>query len=169
MTVECTITEARPKDVWRLPAIELAAAQLLKGHAPQSVLNETTSLEALEKAQREGHLWVALMADLPVGFAHVTLIEPDAAHLEEVDVHPAYGRRGVGTKLMLKVCEWAARLDYEAVTLTTFRHVPWNMPFYERLGFTVVQPRELSTGLRALVGGETRRGLDPSLRVVMRR
>ena len=43
-----------------MPAIELAAARLLAGHAPESVLSETTGGEELVAAQRDGHLWVAL-------------------------------------------------------------------------------------------------------------
>jgi len=169
LTPRYTITAARLEDLTRLPAIELAAARLLAGHAPESVLNETTSLDVLEKAQREGHLWVALADDVPVGFAHVELIEPEAAHLEEIDVHPEHGRHGVGTKLVLQVCEWAAGQGYESITLTTFRDVPWNMPFYARLGFGIVPSEQVSTGLRTVVDNETRRGLDPSRRVVMKR
>ena len=42
-----SITTARSQDLARLPAIELAAAQLLTGHAPESVLNETTDWHVL--------------------------------------------------------------------------------------------------------------------------
>jgi hypothetical protein len=55
------------------------------------------------------------------------------------------------------------------VTLTTFRDVPWNMPFYARLGFEIVPPEQVGPALFAIVEGETRRGLDPARRVVMRR
>jgi GNAT superfamily N-acetyltransferase len=169
LTLSYTITAARRKDLARLAAIELAAARLLAGHAPESVLNETTSLEVLERAQRAGHLWVVLADDLPVAFAHAELIERDAVHLEEIDVHPDHGRRGLGTKLILEVCHWAASNGYGAVTLTTFRDLPWNLPFYARLGFDVIAPKQVSAPLRAIVEDETRRGLDPSRRVVMRR
>jgi GNAT superfamily N-acetyltransferase len=169
VTPKYTITAARPQDLTRLAAIELAAARLLVGHAPESVLNETTSLDLLEQAQREGHLWVALADDVPVGFAHVELVECDAVHLEEIDVHPDHSRSGLGRKLVLQICEWAAGQGNKSVTLTTFRDVPWNMPFYARLGFAVVPPEQLSTGLHAVVDDETRRGLDPLRRVVMRR
>ena len=54
------------------------------------------------------------------------------------------------------------------VTLTTFRDVPWNMPFYARLGFTVISAAQLSPALRARVQDEARRGLDPLTRVAMR-
>jgi GNAT superfamily N-acetyltransferase len=164
-----TIRAARPRDVGLLPAIELAAAQLLSGHAPDSVLNETTSQEVLEAARREGRLWVALVDDEPVGFAHVETIESDAVHLAEIDVLPEHARRGLGTRLVTRVCDWAASAGCGSVTLTTFRDVPWNMPFYARLGFEVMSTAELTPALRAVVDDERRRGLDPERRVVMRR
>jgi GNAT superfamily N-acetyltransferase len=110
-----------------------------------------------------------LADDVPVGFAHVELIERDAVHLEEIDVHPDHGRRGLGARLIRQVCRWAVSNGYRAVTLTTFRDVPWNLPFYERLGFDVVPPDQVSASLRAIVEDETRRGLDRSRRVVMKR
>ena len=169
MNVRYIITSARERDITLLAAIELAAATLLIGHAPEFVLTETTSQDVLEKAQRDGHLWVALADDVPVGFAHVEVLEPNSAHLQEIDVCPAHGRRGLGTRLVMRVCAWAAAAGYEAVTLSTFRDVPWNMPFYARLGFTVVAESEVSPALWSVVEDERRRGLDASRRVVMRR
>ncbi len=159
---------ARPQDLHLLPAIELAAAALLKGHAPESVLSETTSEQQFREAQAEGRLWVVLAGDIPIGFAHAELLGPHEVHLKEIDVHPDHGRRGLGTRLVVTVCEWAARCGYPEVTLTTFRDVPWNMPFYAGLGFEVVRTNELSAELRPIVADETRRGLDPTRRVVMR-
>jgi GNAT superfamily N-acetyltransferase len=164
-----TIVTASPEDLPFLPAIELAAARLLEGHAPESVLKETTSQADLIEAQRRGLLWVARSDHTPVGFAHVTLREPSAAHLEEIDVHPEHGRRGLGGRLVLAVCAWAEGAGYESVTLTTFRDVPWNMPFYAKVGFKAIPPQELSPALLSILRSETRRGLDPARRVTMRR
>ena len=163
------IAAARPCDLPLLPAIELAAATLLAGHAPASVLAETTSQADLEDAQQRGHLWVALADDVPVGFAHIMVFGPGIAHLEEIDVHPEHGRRGLGRRLVLAVCDWASNNGYSWVTLTTFREVPWNLPFYARLGFEEIPPEELTPALLSVVDDETRRGLDPSRRVAMRR
>ncbi len=164
-----TIAAARPADLPLLPAIELAAATLLAGHAPASVLAETTSQADLGDAQRRGLLWVALADDVPVGFAHIEELDRGIAHLEEIDVHPEHGRRGLGRRLVITVCRWAAANGYSCVTLTTFRDVPWNMPFYARLGFEEIPREELSPALLSVIDDETRRGLDPRRRVAMRR
>lgn len=78
---------------------------------------------------------MALADDTPVGFALVEMLTGNEPHLEEIDVHPAHGRRGVGSALVRTVCEWATRSGFRDITLTTFRDVAWNMPFYARLGF----------------------------------
>lgn len=166
--VQYTIIAARPEDLPLLSGVELAAARLLAGHAPDSVLAETTRLEDLMEARRHGHLWVALADDMPVGFAHVEVLEPTAAHLEEIDVHPDHGRRGLGSGLVMAVRAWAGSSGFSSVTLTTFRDVPWNMPFYARLGFRVIPAEEVGPALLARIRDETRRGLDPARRVAMR-
>lgn len=163
------IAAARPSDLPQLQWIERAAATLLAGCAPASVLDETTSLAVLDHARQSGRLWVALAHDTPVGFAHVKVLETGAAHLEEIDVHPDHGRRGVGTRLVLTVCRWAVISGYSWVTLTTFRDVPWNQPFYTRLGFEEIPRDEQSPALLSVIEDETRRGLDPDCRVAMRR
>jgi GNAT superfamily N-acetyltransferase len=163
------IVAARRDDVPMLAAIELAAAAMLTGHVPESILSETTSEQDLREAQAQKRLWVALAGDSPVGFAHVVINEPGVAHLEEIDVHPDHGRRGIGRRLVTAVCEWAANTGCREVTLTTFRDIPWNMPFYSSLGFEEMSWPELSPQLVSQVEDETRRGLDPTRRVVMRR
>jgi GNAT superfamily N-acetyltransferase len=163
------IAKARSGDLPLLPAIELAAATLLAGHAPASVLAETTSQPDLEDAQQRGHLWVARAGGIPVGFAHIEVLEPGVAHLEEIDVHPEHGRRGLGRRLVSAVCRWAAANGHSWITLSTFRDVPWNMPFYARLGFEEIPGEALGPALRSVIDDETRRGLDPRRRVAMRR
>lgn len=167
--VRYSIVKARPRDIAELAAIELAASRLLEGHAPESVLNETTSDDEFRQAQVEGRLWVALAHDTPVGFALVEMLGKDQPHLEEIDVHPRHGRRGLGRALVNAVCAWAARSGHAQITLTTFQAVAWNMPFYAKLGFEVVANDEWSPELAAIVQDETARGLDPARRVVMRR
>jgi len=165
---EYKVILARPNDLPLLPAIELAAERLFAGYGLDSVPSVVTSLEDFREAQTQGHLWVALAGNIPVGFAHVKVLESMLAHLEEIDVHPDHGRRGIGSRLVMEVCNWAANTGYRSVTLTTFRDIPWNMPFYARLGFEEIPTHQLSPALLAVIQYETDRGLDPARRVTMR-
>ena len=164
-----TIALARPQDLDRLPSIELAALTLFDGRGLDDVPALVTGEAELRTAQETGHLWVALADDVVVGFAKVEVIESSTVHLDELDVHPEHGRRGLGRMLVMAVCDWAAAKGHVAITLTTFREIPWNMPFYASLGFVVVPPEALTLALASIVHEEGRRGLDPALRVVMRR
>jgi GNAT superfamily N-acetyltransferase len=103
----------------------------------------------------------------PVGFAQVVELD-GLAHLEELAVVPAFGRRGLGRALLEDACRWSRDAGYRAMTLVTFRDVPWNAPFYRRAGFRLV--RRLSPGLAALRALDRAHGLDAlGPRVVMRR
>jgi L-ascorbate metabolism protein UlaG (beta-lactamase superfamily) len=163
-----SIIAARPRDIQALAAIERAAATLLAGHAPESALNDTTDEATFLEARTHGRLWVALIDDVPVGFALVEMLDHGLPHLEEIDVLPEHGRRGIGTALVSAACAWASQAGHSELTLTTFRHLPWNEPFYARLGFREVPDDHLSPHLAAIVDDETARGFDPSRRVVMR-
>jgi len=69
----------------------------------------------------------------------------------------------------MAVCDWAASTGRAFVSLTTFRDVPWNMPFYAKLGFVEIGFEDLSSALRCILGAESSRDLDPARRVAMRR
>lgn len=126
-----------------------------------------TSREDFEQAHALGQLWTARVKEGPVvGFALVERLG-GAPHLEELDVLPEHGRKGLGAALVRQVCGWAKARGDERVTLTTFRDVPWNAPFYERLGFRRLAPEELSPSLKERVREEASRGLPSELRVVM--
>lgn len=162
-----TIARARPCDLPHLGGIEVAAGALLRDHAPPSVLEEATPLADFAHAAAEGLLWVGLADDAPVGFALVEMLAPDVPHLEELDVHPAHGRRGVGTALVRAVCAWLSRSGHRELTLTTFRAVSWNQPFYARLRFEEVPLHTLRPEVLAVVHDEAHRGMDAATRVVM--
>jgi predicted N-acetyltransferase YhbS len=112
-------------------------------------------------------LWVALADDTPVGFALVKMLAEDLPHLQEMDVSPEHGRRGLGTALLQAALDWLARSGHQRMTLTTFRNIPWNMPFYSRMGFEEIHSGALRPELETVIRDETARGLDPAQRVVM--
>lgn len=165
-----TIRLARPDDFEALRGIEDAAAALFAATPYAAVVDgDATTIDDFAEAQGRGHLWVAAAADdSPAGFAFVE-IHAGCAHLDELDVHPDHGRRGVGAALLDAVCDWARGAGYPAVTLTTYREIPWNAPFYARRGFEVVPPDAQHPEQRALVAAEARRGLRPEDRFFMRK
>ena len=163
-----SIAPAQPIHLKELAGIELSAAIRLKGYAPVSVLAETTPEQEFYAAQEAGRLWVALADEIPVGFALVEILDQDHPHLQEMDVVPEHGCRGLGSSLLRTVLEWTRCSGYEEITLTTFRAIPWNMPFYSQLGFEEIPADELRTELKSIVQDEAKRGLDPNERVVMR-
>jgi GNAT superfamily N-acetyltransferase len=168
---EYRIELARPDDISHLPAIERAAGRLFASSdvGETALLNDETSLEQLRHAQQAGHLWVArdTRSEL-VGFGFVEIVDGQP-HLEEIDVHPAHGRRGIGRALVEAICSWARAAGYTYLTLTTFRDVAWNAPFYAKAGFRILAREGVTAGVEAIVCDEASRGLDPARRVVMRR
>jgi GNAT superfamily N-acetyltransferase len=165
---EVSIGLARPEEVPALADVERAAGALFAGWAVALEADPAPADPAeLEEAQRAGRLWVARSdSGRVVGFALVDVVD-GRPHLEEMDVHPDFGRRGIGARLVAAVCDWARGAGHSAITLTTFRDIPWNAPFYRRHGFRELAPRELTPALRAIVADEAARGLDPATRVIM--
>lgn len=165
------IETARPEHVDVLQDVERAAASLFAEIGVALDAGDVTSLVELRKAQAAGLLWVAL--DPTGGVAGFALAGRSRsyprAHLAELDVHPAHGRRGLGAALVETVCAWTLEAELDAVTLTTFRDVPWNAPWYRRLGFAEIPGPELDAELREVLRIEAENGLDPSQRVAMRR
>jgi GNAT superfamily N-acetyltransferase len=124
-------------------------------------------LAALEAWRAAGRAWVSTDREgHPVGFVVVDLVD-EAAHVEEVSVRPDHHGHGHGLRLMRHVEAWARSRGLPAVTLTTFRDVAWNRPWYERRGYRVLPEEEWTPGLVARRQEEAEAGLDPDARVVM--
>jgi GNAT superfamily N-acetyltransferase len=164
------IRQARRQELPALTQIERDAAIRFKPFGLAELFAViVTPPEILEEAHAAGHVWVVVGEDdVPVGFAVASVID-GVAHLDELDVHPSHGRRGLGTALVETVCQWASAAGFPAMTLSTLRDIPWNAPFYERLGFRILAPEELTPGLQGLVEMETDYGLPTQGRVIMRR
>ncbi|MDX6264619.1 MAG: hypothetical protein QOH84_6307 [Kribbellaceae bacterium] len=165
---DTTIRPARADELTLLRSIEKAAGVLFGEIGMTDVADHPPpSLEAFEAYQRAGLAWTAADSDdRAVGFVLVKLVD-GCAHIEQVSVHPSHGRQGIGRLLISTVDRWAAGRGLPALTLSTFRNVPFNGPYYARLGF-----RELSgitPGLAQIQREETAMGLDPAERILMRR
>lgn len=169
MPPEYEIRLAQRDEIPLLAALEEEATQRFWSiEELRDLPDDITSVEDLVAACGLGNVWVAATADDElVGFGYGARVD-DCFHLQELAVSQAWGRRGVGRSIVATVADYAARTGYPAVTLTTFRDVGWNAPFYAKLGFRVLEPAAWTPGVVDSVRAEESRGLPNSLRVVMR-
>lgn len=164
-----TLRRARPEELGALPDVEhLAAQQFLHSPHPSAAGLPVQPLEQLREYQRQGGVWVAVTKEGTVAAFALGKEVDGALFIAEADVHPAHARQGLGASLFGLLGQWARARGYPALLLTTFRDVPWNAPYYQRLGFRILQEEEVGPGLRAIRVHETQLGLAPESRVCMR-
>ncbi len=130
--------------------------------------DDPPSADELAGHVRAGTMWVAELDGEVIGYAVASIVD-DHGHLDQVSVTRMASGRGVGTALLDRVCAWASGVGSEWVTLTTFRDVPWNAPYYSRRGFSILDEAELGPELAAVREMERIGGLEVSPRVAMRR
>ncbi|MFP6655964.1 MAG: GNAT family N-acetyltransferase [Myxococcota bacterium] len=162
------IENARSGEAVSLHEIEIEAASHFPEEAlPRELRKEGLPLRVLEEAAREERLWIAVevASNATVGFA-LAILADGSGHLLEVDVLPDHGRRGLGRALVSTVAGWAQRRGLASLTLTTFRHLAWNAPFYRSLGFEEIPPEAWQPEFRARVKSETAR-MEPEKRIAM--
>lgn len=128
----------------------------------------SVDLATLADAQRDGRLWIATDDDdVPVGFALVVSVD-GLPHLQELDVLTRWHRRGIGRKLIDAIVEDARYAGHAALTLTAFADVPWNGPYYARLGFEPIAQEALTPQLREVYEHEAPGGTTLNPRIAMR-
>ncbi|MBX3270812.1 MAG: GNAT family N-acetyltransferase [Sandaracinaceae bacterium] len=162
------IRAARSDEASTLRAIEdEAGARYAEAGLPPD-LDGLTPPELAEGIEA-GTAWVlADEEDHPVAFA-LCWRRGDALHLRELDVLPARMGQGLGSRLIEHVVAQAQALGCSQVTLTTFRDVAWNAPYYARRAFRVLEPSEQPAFLRAIREDEDRGVLATWPRVAMAR
>jgi len=103
-----------------------------------------------------------------VGFA---MFEPmdGAVHLTEIDVIPDYQRQGLARRLIDTGTGWARDRGVKEMTLTTYRDVSWNAPYYTKLGFEIFEPEPARSGLLKTIKQEADWGFAFAPRVAMRK
>jgi GNAT superfamily N-acetyltransferase len=157
------IRKARPDELERLRDIERASGEPFRHHGmPHIADDEPMPLRTL----RDLHVWVATANGHPVAWAAARPLR-NSTYVEQVCVHPDHAHQRIGARLLDHVQAWATRNGRPDLTLTTFRDIPWNAPYYGRLGFHEV--RDPDRELRQIVQEDADRGLDPAQRVCLTR
>ncbi|WP_166880146.1 GNAT family N-acetyltransferase [Salinibacterium sp. ZJ450] len=157
------------RDLAAVHDVERAAGQRFRTVGMYEVADD----DPISTTDFEGYLlhddaWVTVVDGSVVAYL---LVEPidDALHVEQVTVHPLHARQGFGSRLLDLAGQHAADRSLRGLTLTTFRDVPWNAPYYARLGFAEIAREQWGPDLHRKVEQEATLGLSRWPRVVMGR
>ncbi len=164
-----SIRSARLDDAGLLPAIERSAGAVFLALPELSWLASGAVLSAAfhRETIANGTSWVvASEHDAPVAFLSAERIGGNL-HIAELAVHSDFQRRGLGRALIEHATGWAKAQGLPAITLTTFRDIPWNEPFYQTLGFTTMDAANLSPEMERILDEEALKGLPRDRRCAM--
>lgn len=162
-----SIRPRKSADDEQLVRVENAASELFRTHGYPEVADHGLDVAALRRLIDGRHVWVAAaFDDRPVGFAVASPIA-DHLHLAELSVDPVHGRQGLGRALVETVTEAATQQGLAGVSLTTFRDLSFNQPYYEKLGFRELAVDQADPRLAARLSAELPAGVDISSRVLM--
>ncbi|MEB2519211.1 GNAT family N-acetyltransferase [Pseudomonas sp. YuFO20] len=160
---------AVPADAPLLPRIERSAAQAFRSIDGLGWLADaaTLSVERHRQLIALSTCWVAVDAQgQPQGFLSAERHGSDL-HIEELSVCQSMQGQGWGRKLVETAMDHARSNHLRCVTLTTFTHVPWNAPFYQRLGFLDNAGATLDERLADILAQEYAHGFEPGMRCAM--
>lgn len=112
--------------------------------------------------------WIAVDSrDQPIAFINVERLK-ESLQICEVSVCQLCQGKGIGRQLIQSVLHYARERGIQIVTLTTFRHIVWNAPYYQRLGFSLIKQHELTIELKKILQQEVIAGFKPEERCAMR-
>merc|ERR1711939_1023383 len=164
-----TIRRPRTTDIPLLAQVERSAAQIYRTADLDSLADGATlDPYILITIANAGYLWVAVNRfDQPIGFLGGNYLSGNF-HIIELSVAQDYQGHGIGSALVATMSQQVRQGGYRSITLTTFKDLPWNAPWYAKLGFAEVKVQEMGKEFEKLVESEARHGLDPKRRCVMR-
>lgn len=150
-----------------LPAIERSAATAFEGRdVPAWLLTDAASPDNWRPQLKAGTLWVAEAEGRLLGYLAAS-IAADRLHIDEVDVERDHQGRGLGRRLLQTAAEHARAIGLRRLSLTTFRDVPWNAPFYASFGFREWDAADTPASVRQMLSYEAARGLKNRCAMVM--
>ena len=147
---------ARPAEVGRLAAIEVAAGEVFRSVRLDAVAGDEADEEVLLAQVLDDRVWVC-EADGPgsevAAYVAAEVVDGNA-HVAQVSVDPRFAGRRIGQLLVRRVEAWGRERGLPATTLTTFTDVPWNAPYYARLGYAVLPDADRGPELVATMAEE---------------
>jgi len=164
-----SITPALREDIPALIAADKAASALFAptGLIKPAALDDQVPAQVFEAAIASGYVFAAREAAGAVGFI-LTSQRGTGLYLDQVSVHPEHGQKGLGGALVIRILSDAEDRRLPHVSLSTFRDLAWNGPFYASLGFREMPHTKLEDFMYEIEAAQ-RPHMDVSARCFMRR
>ncbi|MGZ4743112.1 MAG: GNAT family N-acetyltransferase [Oryzihumus sp.] len=161
------IEPAAAADLPHLVRLEVDAGQLFHTVGLHEVAKHEATVEELQEPLAQQRIWVARRDGEVAGYVMAEVLDGNA-HVAQVSVPPRHGRQGIGRALVRHVEAWGQAAGCPATTLTTFRDVSWNGPYYARLGYTELPAAAIGPELAATMAREASMpGIDADQRCAM--
>ncbi|OAF98572.1 acyl-CoA N-acyltransferase [Paraphaeosphaeria sporulosa] len=148
LKIEYTLREATEDDKKTLTIIELDAVALFKTIPELADLGEShASPDQLSTWLSNGRIYIAEDNGKAVGFVAAVTMDT-TLYIAEISTIREYQGKGVGLTLIAAVLDWARELSAATgrkprVSLTTYREITWNAPYYRKRGFREVEAETL--------------------------
>lgn len=155
-------------DLEFLPGVERSAAKKFVAYrksedqSPGRVLAH----DILLKAHKNKTLWVAFKDSNPIGFLAATPVDGNL-HIEELSVMFDHQGQGIGKQFIKAIITEAGIRKHNQISLTTDALIPWNKPFYGRLGFQEIDLEDCKADLSKILIKDKGHSEIPENRIAM--
>lgn len=160
---------ASADEIHKIAPLEKAAAEAFRRIGMDAIADDAPIADSiLMQAVQDQRLWVAVEYGVLKAYLLGDFL-PHSLHIDQVTVHPDASRRGLGALMIESVSADPRSKERGFITLTSFANVPWNAPYYERIGFLDIAESDWPEGVSEKVAEEQQHGLAAWPRVVMQR
>ncbi|TXK23270.1 GNAT family N-acetyltransferase [Pontibacter qinzhouensis] len=90
------------------------------------------------KINKIKHVVVAYLQDKPVGCGAIKEYDPTTKEIKRMYVVPEHRKRGIATKVLAALEDWAKELGYAKCVLETGKMQPEAIGLYERSGYNLI-------------------------------
>lgn len=138
---------ASADEIHKVAPVELAAAEAFRTVGMNVVADDAPIPESmLLQAVDDQRLWFAVEYGVLKAYLLGDFLT-ESLHIDQVTVHPDAARRGLGALMIESVSADPRSKERGKITLTTFADVPWNAPYYKRIGFREIPEQEWPAGV----------------------
>jgi len=156
-----SIRPADANDAEKLNDIEGDAAQLFShlGNKFASIdlapMSASFYADAISQNQM---IWIAEILGEPVGFLRAKPVD-NLLYCAEVSVARGHQSKGLGQQLISHFVDYAKSNEFAGVSGITFETVPWNAPYYLKLGFELLSNQHIGAELSKIASSDKENAL----------